>query len=115
MVEARLTVFIGYGESASETVAVDLYNFLSRQPREIINPFCASPRTNSIAATTPQYNATINEFLKNCDIAVFVCDKDTPKSKPIKEEINYLYSNGKQNRIISFAASDDCQIGRAHV
>jgi hypothetical protein len=101
-------VFIGFGGTEAETVAVELWKFLSAGYGEIIDPFCASQQANSIPPNTPQYHARINQELDKCDIAVFVCHRDTPKSGPIKAEVNLLYEKRKENRIITFAASDDC-------
>jgi len=104
--ERLISVFIGFGGTKAEGVAVELKKFLNGE--DIIEPFLASPQSNSLPANTPNFSTMINQELKKCDIAVFVCHKNTPNSPPIKKEINFLYSKGKKNRIIPFAASDNC-------
>jgi hypothetical protein len=100
-----VSVFIGFGGPEAEEVAKELEKFLSH---ERIETFLASPLSNTLPASTANFNARINQTLLDCNIAVFVCHKSTPRSNPVKKEIDLLYSQHSESKIISFAASDDC-------
>jgi hypothetical protein len=101
-----LSVFIGFGGPEAKKVAEDLEGFL--RVETTIKTFLASPGSNTLPANIANFHTIINRELLDCNIAVFVCHKGTPRSTPVKKEIDLLYSRNLENKIIPFAASDEC-------
>lgn len=99
-----VNIFIGYGGPRAEEVAKKLNAFLLEQKLET---FLASPNSHDLLPTD-EIKTKINQNLLDCNIAVFVCHESTSHSKEIKREINFLFKNNLQHKIISFAKSDDC-------
>lgn len=83
----KIKVFIGYGGPNAEKVANKLRTYLGRYSRDL-ELFVASPESRDLLSI--ENTADIYPWLKNCDIALFVCDNETPNSEPIKKEIKYL-------------------------
>jgi len=100
-----LSIFIGFGGPKAEEVAKELEEFLSD---EKIESFLASPLSNAILANAPDFPAEINKKLLTCDIVVFVCHRGTHRNDQVRKEINLLYKKHLKNKIIPFAASDNC-------
>jgi hypothetical protein len=98
-------IFIGYGGGKAEQVANDLDNFLSNEPQ--INVFLASPRTHHLLSID-EWKTEIDKNLLDCNIALFVCHKGTSRSKPVKREIDFLFDNNMEHKIISFANTETC-------
>jgi hypothetical protein len=101
-----LKVFIGFGGPDAKVVAEEVEKFLKVETK--IETFLASPRSNTLSPNVADFKATINRELLDCNLAVFVCHKGTPRSTLVKNEIDMLYSQDLENKIISFAASDNC-------
>jgi hypothetical protein len=101
-----LSVFIGFGGPDAKEVAENLEKFLRLETT--VRTFLASPQSSTLTANTADFHVRINQELLGCNIAVFVCHKGTPHSTPVEKEIDLLYSQHLENKIISFAASDNC-------
>jgi hypothetical protein len=101
-----LNVFIGYGGKEAENVAKKLESFLAET--KCIETFLASPKSQTLSPTSHNYNAKILENLIRCNIAIFVCHKETPYSKELKNELDILSKEKMEYKIILFCASDYC-------
>jgi len=100
-----VSVFIGFGGSRAENVATRFEIFLKTNTD--IETFLASPQSRTMPSTA-NFRTEIQQHLINCNIAVFVCHKNTSHSQSMKDEIDTLFSENLENKIISFAASDTC-------
>jgi hypothetical protein len=101
-----VSVFIGYGGDKAQRVASELQKFLKSETE--IEAALAAPESRTLSATTSDINAEIEKELIDCHLAIFVCDKDSPRSKPMKNEINFLINRKLGKKIILFSASDYC-------
>ena len=68
----------------------------------------ASPQSQTLSPTAHNYDAKILENLIKCNIAIFVCHKETPHSKELKNELDVLSKEKMEYKIILFSASDHC-------
>ena len=96
-------VFVGYGGARSENVANRIGDFLNNESQ--ITIFLATPRSHSLLSTE-NWKAEINKNLLDCNIAVFVCHKNTSRSGEVNREIDFLFQNNMKHKIISFADTD---------
>jgi hypothetical protein len=101
-----LNVFIGYGGKEAENVAKQLESFL--EETKFIDTFLASPKSQTLPATSHDYNDKILKSLTNCEIAIFVCHKETPRSEELKNELDELSKRKMLYKVILFSASDFC-------
>lgn len=96
-------VFIGYGGPRAEGVANRLEGFLKNESQ--ITTFLATPRSHSLLSTD-EWKAKIDQNLLDCNIAIFVCHQNTSRSPEVKREINFLFQNSMQHKIITFSNTD---------
>ena len=96
-------VFIGYGAPRAEEVANRLNVFLSGEKQ--ITTFFANPQSHHLLSTD-EWRTEINKNLLDCNIAVFVCHKNTSRSGEVNREIDFLFQNNMKHKIISFADTD---------
>jgi hypothetical protein len=101
-----LSIFIGFGGTKAEEVAKKLESFLRNETK--METFLASPLSRTLSASSADYGAKITQSLIDCHVAVFVCHKYSPRSEPLKNEIDLLFSRNFENKIILFSASDNC-------
>lgn len=100
-----IQVFIGYGGSRAEEVAKHLNAFLQRE--NLLYTFLASPDSHSLVSTD-DFKIEIDKNLLDCNIVVFVCHKNTSRSREAKREIDLLFQRNLQHKIISFAETHTC-------
>jgi hypothetical protein len=107
MASLLVKIFIGYGNNKAHDVAISLRAFLSK---EGLDPFLASPTSPDVPSglTEPQFKALIRENIIDCHVIVFVCHNGTPKSKPAKEELDYIMKSKLNRKMILFSKCDDC-------
>jgi hypothetical protein len=101
-----VSVFIGYGGAKAEEVARELEKFLNNETK--IEASLVSPQSRTISATSSNVNAEIEQKLMACHLVIFVCHKNSPRSKPMKREIELLINRNLEEKIILFSASDYC-------
>ena len=96
-------VFVGYGGARAEEVANRLEAFLKTESQ--ITTFLATPRSHSLLSTD-EWKTKIDENLLDCNIAIFVCHQNTSRSTEVKREIDFLFQNKMQHKIITFTNTD---------
>lgn len=98
-------VFIGYGGPEAKNVAESVDKFLNNEKQ--IETFLATPRTHHLVSTD-EWRTEIYKELLDCNLAIFVCHKNTSRSSEVKREIDFLFTHNMEGKIIVFANTDTC-------